>query len=138
MELFGEIVLTTRPPFTTTTCAVDNIIHDTGIRTCAGRPLRKNYAEPRNICDSTEDLQIGDLGRVGDFKTNNDALMPDTCLGENQETNINIYISSDAGRVINGREKGSFCLTLEDATAYSSPYITRFEIINAPRCYNLK
>lgn len=39
-------------------------------------------------------LQIGDLGARGrDFKSNNGAIMPDTCLGENQETNINIYTS---------------------------------------------
>lgn len=38
--------------------------------------------------------KIGDLGRVGDSKFDNGALMPNTCLGENQETNINIYIST--------------------------------------------
>lgn len=33
---------------------------------------------------------------MGDFKSDNGALMPNTCLGENQETNINIYIFGDA------------------------------------------
>jgi len=32
---------------------------------------------------------------VGDFKSDNGAFMLNTCLGENQETNINIYISND-------------------------------------------
>jgi len=48
-------------------------------------PSRKTHAMAR---------KIGDLGRVGDSKSDNGALMPNTCLGENQETNINIYIST--------------------------------------------
>jgi len=51
---------------------------------------------------------MGDLGRVGDFKSDNGALMPNTCLGENQETNINIYISNDAGEPDTGDKKAAF------------------------------
>lgn len=60
------------------------------------------------------DPQIGDLERVGDSKSDNGALMPNTCLGENRETNINIYISATTGPDANGKKAAIVPLEMYD------------------------
>lgn len=68
---------------------------------------------------------------MGDSKSDNGALMLNTCLGENQETNINIYISTTGEPDANGKKAAFVPLEKYDSKFHVSVVANAKEEINS-------